>query len=125
MGHKVLIVDDDPDIVTALKFSLEHAGIDTVEAYDGEQALDAVRREAPDVILLDGMLPEINGFKIARLLKFDDGFTGIPIIMLTARAQEADIKLGLETGVNEYVTKPFDMDALIALVQRYLVTAPR
>lgn len=123
MGYKVLIVDDDPDIVAALKFSLEREHIQTVEAYDGEQALDAVRKAAPDVILLDGMLPEINGFKIARLLKFDEGFSEIPIIMLTARAQEADVKLGLETGVNEYVTKPFDMEALVALVKRYLASA--
>lgn len=120
MASKVLIVDDDPDIVTALKFSLELEHIQTVEAFDGEQALAAVERENPDLILLDGMLPEINGFKIARLLKFDEDSRDTPIIMLTARAQQEDMKLGLETGVDEYITKPFEMGEVVALVKRYL-----
>jgi DNA-binding response OmpR family regulator len=120
MGNKVLIVDDDPDIVMALKFSLELEGIATVEAYDGDQALEAVQRDNPDVILLDGMLPQINGYQIARVLRFDDTRRKTPIIMVTARAQQDDMKLGRETGVDEYITKPFDMGELVALVKRYL-----
>lgn len=120
MGNKVLIVDDDPDIVMALKFSLELEGIGTVEAYDGDQALEAVQRDHPDVILLDGMLPQINGYQIARVIRFDETYRATPIIMVTARAQQDDMKLGRETGVDEYITKPFDMGDLVALVKRYL-----
>jgi DNA-binding response OmpR family regulator len=123
MGNKVLIVDDDPDIVTTLKFSLELEGIRTVEAYDGEEALAAVEREDPDLILLDGMLPHVNGYMIARRLKGEGRLREVPIIMVTARAQQDDMVLGRETGVDEYVTKPFDMGELVALVKRYLKTA--
>ena len=78
------------------------------------------KKESPSLILLDIMLPKINGYKIARLLKFDELYKHIPIIMLTARTQETDIKLGEETGADEYLMKPFDMDMLVGLVKRYL-----
>ncbi len=118
--QRVLVVDDDPDIVESIKFDLELENIECIEAYDGEEALLKAQKENPDLILLDIMLPKIHGYKIARLLKFDKSYKHIPIIMLTARAQKADIELGEETGANEYVTKPFDMDMLIALVKKYL-----
>jgi len=117
---RVLIVDDEPDIVESIKFSLELEGIECIEAHDGEEGLLKARKENPDLILLDIMLPKINGYKIARLLKFDESYKYIPIIMLTARTQKADIELGEETGADEYVTKPFDLDVLVALVKRYL-----
>ena len=117
---KVLIVDDEPDIVETIKFSLELENIECIEAYDGETALAKAKKEHPDLILLDVMLPKIHGYKIARLLKFDESYKHIPIIMLTARAQEGDIKIGEEVGANEYVTKPFDMDKLVELIGRYL-----
>jgi len=123
---RVLIVDDEPDIVESIKFSLElEDDIGTIEAYDGEEALAKARKEAPDLILLDIMLPKINGYKVARLLKFDAAYKNIPIIMLTARAQESDIKTGGETGANEYVTKPFDMEMLVAMVKKYLRAGSR
>jgi DNA-binding response OmpR family regulator len=117
---RVLIVDDEPDIVETIKFNLELENIECIEAYNGEIALAKAKKEHPDLILLDVMLPKIHGYKIARLLKFDLDYKHIPIIMLTARAQEGDIKIGEEVGANEYVTKPFDMDMLIALVKKYL-----
>ena len=117
---KVLIVDDEADIVETIKFNLELENIECIEAYDGEKALSKAKKENPDLILLDVMLPKIHGYKIARLLKFDLDYEHIPIIMLTARAQGSDIKLGEEVGADEYVTKPFDMDMLIALVKKYL-----
>jgi DNA-binding response OmpR family regulator len=117
---RVLIVDDEVDIVDTIKFSLELEGIECIEAHDGEEGLSKARKENPDLILLDIMLPKMHGYKIARLLKFDLEYKHIPIIMLTAKAQENDAKLGQETGADEYVTKPFDMDMLIALVKRYL-----
>lgn len=121
MGKKrILIADDEQDIVEAIKFNLEHENIECLEAYDGEEALLKAKKEHPDLIILDIMMPKINGYKVSRLLKFDESYKHIPIIMLTARAQETDIQLGEDTGADEYVTKPFDMESLAALVRRYL-----
>ena len=117
---RVLIVDDEPYIVESIKFNLELENIECLEAYDGEEALAKAKKEGPDLILLDIMLPKINGYKVARLLKFDEAYKNIPIIMLTARTQEKDIEIGEQTGANEYVTKPFDMDMLVAMVKEYL-----
>lgn len=117
---RVLIVDDEQDIVESIKFTLELEDIECLEAYDGEEALSKAKKENPDLIILDVMLPKMNGYKIARLLKFDESYNNIPIIMLTARTQQNDIELGEETGANEYVTKPFDMDMLVTLVKKYL-----
>ena len=117
---RVLIVDDEPDVVESVKFSLELENIECLEAYDGEEALSKAKKEKPDLIILDIMLPKINGYKIARLLKFDQEYKNIPIIMLTARTQEKDIKLGEETGADKYITKPFDMDMLVNAVKGYL-----
>ncbi|HBF43897.1 MAG TPA: two-component system response regulator [Desulfobacteraceae bacterium] len=117
---RVLIVDDEQDIVESIKFTLELEDIECLEAYDGEEALAKAKKENPDLIILDIMLPKMNGYKVARLLKFDESYKNIPVIMLTARTQQSDIELGEETGANEYVTKPFDMDMLVALVKKYL-----
>lgn len=117
---RVLIVDDEPDVVESVKFSLELENIECLEAYDGEEALSKAKKEKPDLIILDIMLPKINGYKVSRLLKFDEAYKNIPIIMLTARAQEKDKQLGEDTGADEYVTKPFEMDELIKLVKKYL-----
>lgn len=118
---RVLIVDDEPDIVESIKFNLELEGFECLVAHDGEDALLKAKREKPNLILLDIMLPKINGYKIARLLKFDQSYKDIPIIMLTARTQKTDIQLGEETGADEYVTKPFDMEMLVGLAKKYLL----
>jgi two-component system, OmpR family, alkaline phosphatase synthesis response regulator PhoP len=118
--NKVLIVDDEPDILETIRFSLEHENIECIEAHDGAEAFAKAKQEHPDLILLDVMLPGIHGYKVAKLLKYDMEYKHIPIFMLTARAQESDIKLGEEVGADEYITKPFDMDKLIALVKKYL-----
>jgi two-component system, OmpR family, alkaline phosphatase synthesis response regulator PhoP len=120
MAHKVLIVDDEIDIVESVKFRLELEEIECLTANDGEEALRKVKQEKPDLILLDVMMPKINGYKVARMLKFDAGYKDIPIIMLTARSQKGDIKIGEDTGVNEYVTKPFEIEELVELVKKYL-----
>ena len=119
-NKRVLIVDDEPDIVESIKFNLELENIECMEAYDGEEAFSKAQKENPDLIVLDIMLPRINGYQIARLLKFDESYKHIPIIMLTARTQKTDIELGNESGADEYITKPFDMDMLVALVKKYL-----
>ena len=102
----LLIVDDDPDVVETLKFRLEADNYKIIVAHDGKEALAKARRAMPDLILLDLMLPELDGYKVCRLLKFDEKYKGIPIIMLTARAQEDDNTQGIETGADGYITKP-------------------
>ena len=117
---RVLIVDDERDIVESIKFNLELEDVECLEAFDGEEPLLKAKKESPDLIVLDIMLPKMNGYKVSRLLKFDEKYKDIPIIMLTARAQESDLKIGEDTGANEYVTKPFDMEKFITLIKRYL-----
>jgi two-component system response regulator VicR len=117
---RVLIVDDERDIVEAIKFSLKLENIESIEAYDGEEALSKAQKENPDLILLDIMLPKINGYAVCTKLKYNDLYTNIPIIMLTAKAQEDDKAFAKQTRADEYVTKPFDMNKLISLVKEYL-----
>jgi DNA-binding response OmpR family regulator len=117
---KILIVDDEPDLVETIRFSLELEGYNVLVASNGEEGLNLARQEKPDLILLDLMLPKLDGYKVCRLLKFDERYKHIPILMLTAKTQEKDKILGKETGANEYITKPFDMDELMAKIKSYL-----
>ena len=120
MSKKVLIVDDEPDLLEMVQISLETEGYDCLVAYDGFRALDRALKEKPDLIILDVMLPGLNGYKICRLLKFDEQYKHIPIIMLTAEAQEKDRLVGEETGADYYMTKPFAADKLIAKIAELL-----
>lgn len=117
---KILIVDDEQDIVESLKFVLESANYSCYCAYNGEDGLKLARELMPDLIILDVMMPRINGYKISRLLKFDAKYKDIPILMVTARSQEEDKLIGEETGADEYITKPFDIDDVLKVVQKYL-----
>jgi DNA-binding response OmpR family regulator len=117
---KILIVDDEIDLVETIRFPLESEGFTVLAAYNGEDGLNMARTENPDLILLDIMLPKLDGYKVCRLLKFDERYKNIPILMLTARAQEKDRLMGMETRADEYITKPFDMDELIEKVKAYL-----
>lgn len=120
MAKKILIVDDEQDIVETLKFVMEEAGYECHCAYDGEQGLNLAKEIIPDLIILDVMMPVMNGYKVSRLLKFDTRYKDIPILMLTARSQEKDKELGEETGADEYITKPFDIDFVLERVKSYL-----
>jgi Response regulators consisting of a CheY-like receiver domain and a winged-helix DNA-binding domain len=111
---KVLVVEDEKNIVDILCFNLHHAGYDTVEAYDGEDGLAKATAENPDLILLDVMLPKMIGFDVCRALRRQGN--NVPVIILTAREEEADKVLGLEIGADDYITKPFSMRELIARV---------
>lgn len=122
-SKKILIVDDEEDLVETVRFPLEMEGYHVLVSYNGEDALNQARKENPDLILLDLMLPKLDGYKVCRLLKFDDRYKHIPILMLTAKTQEKDKTLGMETGANEYITKPFEMDDLIKKVKTYLKTS--
>ncbi len=117
---KVLIVDDEQDIVESLKFVLDSEGYDCYTAYNGEDGLKSAKELLPDLIILDIMMPKMNGYKVSRLLKFDKKYKDIPIIMLTARSQEEDKLIGEETGADEYITKPFDLDYVVEKVKGYL-----
>ena len=117
---KILLVDDEVDLVETLRFPLEMEGYHVLVSYNGEDALNQARKETPDLILLDLMLPKLDGYKVCRLLKFDERYKHIPILMLTAKTQEKDKVLGLETGADEYITKPFEMDYLMEKVKEYL-----
>lgn len=120
VSKKILIVDDEQDIVETLKFMLEAQGYECFCAYDGETGLSLAKEIIPDLMILDVMMPKINGYKISRLLKYDTKYKDIPIIMVTARSQEDDKIIGQETGVNEYITKPFELDEVISKVKEYL-----
>ena len=104
---KILIVDDEPDAVELVAFNLKNAGFEVATAADGAAALKQARAVLPDLIVLDVMLPEVDGLEVCKLLRRDSATAGIPIIMLTAKAAEIDRVLGLELGADDYVTKPF------------------
>ena len=110
---KILVVDDVRETLLALKIRLEYAGYEVYTAVDGEAGLNMARSLIPDLILLDVMLPKIDGFSICRLLKFDEEYELIPIIMLTARSQTNDREIGKQVGANEYFTKPYNAKELL------------
>lgn len=118
MGKRVLIVDDEQDIVETIQFVLEAQGYECICAYDGEVGLKRAKDNTPDLIVLDVMMPNINGYKISRLLKFDAKYKNIPILMLTARSQKEDKLIGEETGADIYMTKPFDIEELVNNVKK-------
>ena len=115
MGNKVLIVEDERAIVEILKFNLQREGYETVEALDGTTGLELARSEDPDIVLLDVMLPGMNGFDVCATLRREG--SAVPIIMLTAREEENDKVFGLESGADDYMTKPFSMKELLARVR--------
>ena len=115
MGNTVLIVEDEKAIVEILKFNLKREGYEVLEALDGETGLELARTKDPDLILLDVMLPRMNGFDVCSALR--DGGSAVPIIMLTAREEESDKVFGLEAGADDYITKPFSMRELLARVK--------
>jgi two-component system phosphate regulon response regulator PhoB len=120
-GRKtVLVVDDEKDLVELISYDLKRNGYDVLAAYDGNAALDLARRELPDLIVLDLMLPGIDGTEVARRLKGDSRTAGVPIIMLTAKAEETDVVVGLTLGADDYVTKPFSKKILLARVNTVL-----
>ena len=115
MGKTILIVEDEQNIVDILSFNLSREGYDTLEAYDGPTGLQLALEQNPDLILLDLMLPGMNGFDVCR--KVRESGSSTPILMLTAREEEADKVLGLELGADDYITKPFSMRELLARVK--------
>jgi DNA-binding response OmpR family regulator len=111
---KILIIEDEKDMVTGLKFNLEARDFSVIAAYDGETGYKKALEEKPDLLILDLMLPKLNGYEVCKILKKE--MPGLPIIMLTAKSQEAEIVTGLELGADDYITKPFSVLELIARI---------
>ncbi|HEY1266180.1 MAG TPA: response regulator [Candidatus Binatia bacterium] len=119
-GRKILVVEDEPDIRKLVHYNLAQERLQTVEAEDGEKALRILEREKPDLIILDLMLPGLSGLEICKRLRERPETTRIPILMLTAKASEADRVVGLEMGADDYLTKPFSPRELVARVKAIL-----
>ncbi|MDP2981171.1 MAG: response regulator [Candidatus Omnitrophota bacterium] len=117
---RILIVDDEEDILSVLKFRLEANNYEALTASDGQEGLNKARTEKPDLIILDLMLPKLDGYKVCRMLKFDESYKAIPIIMFTARVQQKDEELGKEMGADAYVTKPFEPEVLLEKIRQLL-----
>jgi len=118
--RKILIVDDEHDIVSLVSYNLKKEGFDVSSAFDGEEALKAVRKEKFNLIILDLMLPGIQGMELCNMLRSSEETSSIPVIMLTAKSEELDKVLGLEMGADDYITKPFSPRELIARVKAVL-----
>lgn len=120
MSVKILLVEDDPDICEILQYNLEQEGYEIRVIQDGKDALEEITKNPPDLILLDLMLPGMNGLEVARIIRKDEHTSNIPIIMITARSEEMDVLQGLEMGADDYITKPFRPREVIARVKALL-----
>ena len=120
MAYKILVVDDEPTIVRLMEFILARQGHEMLIAVNGEEALQKIRAHQPDLVLLDIMMPRIDGYEVAQQLRANPETASLPIIMLSAKAQEEDIRRGAEVGVDDYVTKPFSPEHLVQVVTEHL-----
>jgi CheY-like chemotaxis protein len=120
MAYKILVVDDEPTIVRLMEFILARQGHEMIVAVNGEEALQKIKAHQPDLVLLDIMMPRIDGYEVAQKLRADPQTADLPIIMLSAKAQDEDIRRGVEVGVDEYITKPFTPDHLVQVVSQHL-----
>ena len=121
---RVLVVDDEADLVRILQLGLQAIGYHVETASDGQEALKKARETKPDIILLDLMLPKLDGYKVCRLLKFDERYKNIPIIILSARTQEGDQLLAMEMGANRFITKPYDFAEVLSHIETLLKSVP-
>ena len=114
---RLLLVDDEVELVEMIKFRLEASDYEVLTANDGQQALEIARKEKPDLIILDVMLPKMDGYKVCGLLKKDSRYAHIPVMMFTAKAMDADMKLGQEVSADAYLTKPFEPKVLLEKIK--------
>ncbi|WP_194711146.1 response regulator transcription factor [Noviherbaspirillum soli] len=120
MSARILIVDDEPNIVLSLEFLMEQAGFEVAVAEDGEAALAQLAAFRPDLVLLDIMLPRLNGYEVCQRIRANPDWARIKVVMLSAKGRELEVSKGLALGANAYVTKPFSTRELIALVHSLL-----
>ncbi|MFH0738809.1 MAG: response regulator [Candidatus Omnitrophota bacterium] len=119
-NKKILVVDDELDILEVVAKRLISSGYEIITASDGQEAFDKARKENPDLIILDLMLPKMDGYKVCGLLKRDARYANIPVILFTARAQGDDMKMGQEVGADAYITKPFESQVLLGKIKELL-----
>jgi two-component system phosphate regulon response regulator PhoB len=120
---KVVVIDDEPFILMMIEDKLKKAAIDVVTVRESRRAMEVIRRELPDLVILDWMMPEVSGIDICRMLKQDDALRHVPVFMLTAKGQDSDEQLGKQIGVERYITKPFSPKMLLELVRETLGNA--
>ena len=118
--NRILLVEDERDLVETMIFQLEAAGYEVVVAYDGLDGLDKAKKENPDLMILDLMLPKMDGYKVCALLKKDSRSSKIPIMLFSARAQDSDLKMGEEVCADAYVIKPFDSKTLLVKIKELI-----
>jgi DNA-binding response OmpR family regulator len=124
MTKRILIVDDEPNIVISLEFLMKREGFEAEIAVDGEAALEAVARSKPDLVVLDVMLPRLDGFEVCRRIRADPDSRSVKVLMLTARGRETEVARGLALGADAYVTKPFSTRDVVAQIRRLLGVGP-
>ena len=117
---RILLVEDEKDLAETMVFQLEAAGYEVIVAYDGLDGLEKAKKEKIDLMILDLMLPKMDGYKICALLKKDSRYSKIPVMLFSARAQESDLKMGEEVGADAYVVKPFDSKALLVKIKELI-----
>ena len=120
MAKKIVLAEDEPQIARLVEFKLKKEGYQVTWKENGEEALEAIKAEEPDLVILDVMMPVMDGYEVLRRLKEDENLKSIPVIMLTARAQERDVVKGIDLGAEDYITKPFHPAELLARVKRIL-----
>jgi len=123
MSKRILVVDDEPNIVLSLEFLMKQAGFDVVTATDGEEALREVESNIPDLILLDVMMPKLDGYAVCQTIRTKDEYESVKIIMLTAKGRDIEREKGLSLGADDYVTKPFSTQEVVEKVQQMLGVA--
>ncbi|MFO8053324.1 MAG: response regulator [Candidatus Omnitrophota bacterium] len=116
-NKKILIADDEPDFVELVSMRLEVNGYDVISAKDGQEAIDKTKSDKPDLLILDLMMPNVDGFEVCRMLKFDDDFKDLPVIVLSALDQQQDREKAVEAGADEYFIKPFDLSLLLTKIK--------
>ena len=121
---RILLIEDEAELIRAIKIRLEAAGFETISAKDGEEGLETARKEKPDLIVLDLILPNMSGFDVCRKLKIDKEYKDIPIIMLTAKFQPNDIRFGMAMGADAYITKPYESQELFTKIREFLKERP-
>ena len=120
MAKKIVLAEDEPQIARLVEFKLKKEGYEVTWKENGEEALASIKEEKPDLILLDVMMPVMGGYEVLRRLKEDENLKSIPVVMLTARAQERDVVKGIDLGAEDYISKPFHPAELLARVKRIL-----
>ncbi len=116
----ILVVDDESDLVSVLRIGLQIEGFQVIDAADGEEGLRRAQREKPNLMVLDLMLPKLDGYKVCRALKFDDRYKSLPIVVLSARSGEQDRKLAFDMGADAFISKPYDMAELVRMIRAKL-----